>query len=295
MRNKHPDRTTSTARPDADVGADADAGSVLPASAASEPGAAVDRSFGVAIGRAFDILHCFTAAEPQLGISELGRRSGLPKATVARLTYTLEQLGYLYRSNPPGKYTLGWRLLSLGYPLLSGATLRQRARPPMVRLATQLHANVNLVTLDRLRIIYIETVRHDDSTKYRSPDIGITYPLLVTASGRTILAHLRGRRADELANRLALADRAAWEAALPKVRQIREDLERKGFHAGPSELHPSAWVATVPMRLRDHEPPMVFNCSMPQAQFSRTQLDRRVGPMLVELVREVEGGPAGAP
>lgn len=252
----------------------------------------VDRSFGVAISRAFDILHCFTIDDPQLGISELGRRSGLPKATVARLTYTLEQLGYLNRSDPPGKYTLGWRLLSLGYPLLSGASLRQRARPPMVRLATELHANVNLATLDRLRIIYIETVRHDDSSRYRTPDIGKSFALVGTATGRALLAHLRGRRVEELSNRLSVAEPKAWAAAVPRIAQVRQDLERKGFHSALSEIHPDAWVIAVPMNVRDHEPPMVFNCSMPQSQYTRLQLEQMVGPMVVRMVREVEGNRA---
>lgn len=249
----------------------------------------VDRSFGVAISRAFDILHCFTPADPLLGISELGRRSGLPKATVSRLTYTLEQLGYLYRSHPPGKYSLGWRILSLGYPLLSGVTLRQRARPAMVQLATRLHANINLATLDRLRLIYIETVRHDDSSKYRNPDIGISFPMQSTASGRTLLAHLRGRRVEELINRLRVADPQGWAMISPRIRQFKDDLERKGFFAGPSEIHPDTWVLAVPMNVRDHEPPMVFNCSMPQSQFTRLQIEQMVGPMFVQMVREVEG------
>lgn len=255
----------------------------------------VDRSFGVAIGRAFDILHCFTIDDRQLGISELGRRSGLPKATVARLTYTLEQLGYLYRSDPPGKYTLGWRLLSLGYPLLSGASLRQRARPPMVRLATELHANVNLATLDRLHLIYIETVRNDDSSKARSPDIGKSFPMLATASGRVLLAHLRGRRVEELANRLSVAEPQAWAAVAPRIPQYRDDLERKGFFSGLSEIHPDTWLVVVPLNVRDHEPPMVFNCSMPQSQYTRLQLEQVVGPMVVRMVREVEGNSATEP
>ena len=43
------------------------------------------------------------------------------------------------------------------------------------------------------------------------------------------------------------------------------------------------------MRVRDHQPPMIFNCSMPQSQFTRLQLEREVGPMVVQMVREIEG------
>ena len=103
-----------------------------------------DRDFGVAISRAFDVLRCYSPTRPLLGISELSRLTGLPKATIARLTYTLASLGYLYRVLPAGKYRLGWGILSLGYPLLTGMPLRQVARPAMHALAMHIRANVNL-------------------------------------------------------------------------------------------------------------------------------------------------------
>ena len=48
----------------------------------------------------------------------LARRSGLPRPTVSRLTYTLTLLGYLSRDTALQKYRLGPGVLSLGHPLL---------------------------------------------------------------------------------------------------------------------------------------------------------------------------------
>ena len=246
-----------------------------------------DRNFGIAIARAFDLLRCYSPEQPVLGISDLARATGLPKATVSRLTYTLEQLGYLHRSLPSGKYSLGWGVLSLGYPLLNGTALRQRARPAMLELATRLRVNVNLGTLDRLRILYIESVRFDESSLAR-PDIGRGYPILTSATGRVLLASLPTHRAEPLCKRLGLADPEAWRQTEPIVRQLRHDLQSPGFYARPSVVQPGFWAVAVPMKQPDHEPPMAFNCAMPLSQYSQRQLDRLVGPTLVAMVRAVE-------
>ncbi|MGE3712302.1 MAG: helix-turn-helix domain-containing protein, partial [Hyphomicrobiaceae bacterium] len=54
-----------------------------------------DRKFVAAIGRAFEILRAFRPGEGPLGNNELSAATGLPKATVSRLTHTLTRLGYL--------------------------------------------------------------------------------------------------------------------------------------------------------------------------------------------------------
>src|SRR5690606_2714073 len=54
-----------------------------------------DRQFTTNLARGLEVLRAFTPDEPLLGNRELMSRTGLPKATVWRLTYTLTTLGYL--------------------------------------------------------------------------------------------------------------------------------------------------------------------------------------------------------
>src|SRR6266571_2034005 len=53
----------------------------------SEPIPAHDRKFVVALARGLDVLRAFTPNEGLLGNQEIVTRTGLPKATVSRLTY----------------------------------------------------------------------------------------------------------------------------------------------------------------------------------------------------------------
>ena len=51
------------------------------------------RQFVTALGRGLDVLRIFRAEDGPLGNQEIAKRTGLPKPTVSRLTYTRAQLG----------------------------------------------------------------------------------------------------------------------------------------------------------------------------------------------------------
>src|SRR5438105_15885292 len=54
-----------------------------------------DKQFATTLARGLEILRCFTPEAPVLGNKDLATRTGLPKPTVSRFTYTLSRLGYL--------------------------------------------------------------------------------------------------------------------------------------------------------------------------------------------------------
>jgi len=246
-----------------------------------------DRSFGIAISRAFEVLRCFTADQPLLGNGEIVRRTGLPKATVSRITLTLEELGYLYRLAPLAKYRLGWGVVSLGYPLLTSMTLRQIARPAMQALANELRVNVNMGTFHRLNVVYVETVRYDETSVTR-PDIGALRELMDSSMGRALVWSLDDKRRTALLNRLRLAAPDNYEAKKDKLEEARRDLISKGFCISKGETHAGIWAVSVPMRVVSHEEPLAFNCAMSGHQLRKNQLEDEVGPRLVSMVRMLE-------
>ena len=54
-----------------------------------------DRNFVTALARGLEILRCFGENDLTLTNSEIADRTGLPKATISRLTHTLCELDYL--------------------------------------------------------------------------------------------------------------------------------------------------------------------------------------------------------
>jgi DNA-binding IclR family transcriptional regulator len=94
-----------------------------------------DSQFVTALARGLDVLRAFHPKDGALGNQQLAERTGLPKPTVSRLTYTLSRLGYLTHLPEVGKYVLGAGVLSLGFTCLGAMGIRQIARPFMQELA----------------------------------------------------------------------------------------------------------------------------------------------------------------
>ena len=90
--------------------------------------ASQDRRFVTALARGLSLLRCFGPTDRWLAHQELARRSGLPQATVSRLTFTLNSLGYLRHRASTGEYALSPAVLSLGFSVLSNFEVGRLAR-----------------------------------------------------------------------------------------------------------------------------------------------------------------------
>ena len=60
-----------------------------------------DRRFATTLSRGLSVLRAFRPSDDGLGNAEIAARTGLPKSTVSRLTYTLQALGYLPGGSVP--------------------------------------------------------------------------------------------------------------------------------------------------------------------------------------------------
>ena len=142
----------------------------------AEGSSSKDRQFVTALARGLDILRAFHAGEGMLGNQEIAHRTGLPKPTVARLTHTLTELGYLNYIRRFRKYELGASVLALGYAAISSMDVRRASRQPLEQLAHALNASTALGGRDRHSMIYLEACRgpsvvaitHDEARVWNS-------------------------------------------------------------------------------------------------------------------------------
>src|SRR6056297_1045875 len=88
---------------------------------------AADADAASIVHRAAVVLDAFGAKRAVMGLSELSRRSGLPKPTVHRLAGQLVEVGFLERQGT--SYRLGVRLFELGLRVPRSRVLRDAALP----------------------------------------------------------------------------------------------------------------------------------------------------------------------
>src|ERR1700754_2357187 len=146
-----------------------------------------ERKFVVALARGLDLLRAFRPGETLLGTRDFVERTGLPKATVNRLAYTLTVLGYLRLDESLGKYALDAGVLSLGFALLSGTDTLELARPHMRAFAREVGAAVSLGFRDGLDMVYLETIRSETALTLGLA-AGSKLSMLTSSMGRAYLA-----------------------------------------------------------------------------------------------------------
>src|SRR6478609_3175334 len=131
--------------------------------AAATPGlqkaAGEDRRFVTALARGLELLRCFRPQDRWLAHQELARRTGLPHATVSRLSFTLTELGYLRHRPGSGEYALSPAVLSLGFSVLTNFEIGRIARPLMERLAEQTQSAVSLGVRHGGTMVYVAHCR----------------------------------------------------------------------------------------------------------------------------------------
>ena len=143
------------------------------------------------LSKARQILDAFLADDlgvtAVLPLSELARRSGVPKASVHRLAGELVEWGLLERAEPGGGYRLGLLLFEMGQRVSRQRVLRDAALPHMEALLAATGETVHLAIADGTDVLYVEKLPGPRPVDEPSHVAG-RLPLHATATGKVLLA-----------------------------------------------------------------------------------------------------------
>jgi len=166
-----------------------------------------DRNFVTALARGLDVLRCFRPNETTLTNQDIAARTGLPKPTVTRLTYTLCKLGYLNHSERTGTYRLGAGVLALGFGVLSGIEIADQAAEHLKALSAgpNLHVTSAIAERHGLHMLCM-AVRRPGQAVNLTLHVGARLPLFNSAAGRAVLAVMPEDERGALIARAAAGD-----------------------------------------------------------------------------------------
>ncbi len=151
--------------------------------------AADDRYTVPALQRGLQLLMQFTREERELTGAELSRRLGLPRASVFRMLYTLEQGGFVERVSDSGSYKLGLAVLRLGFELLASMELTEHGRPVIEELRDRCGYSSHLVVRDGREVVFIAKAAGHNAM-FHSIQVGARLPAHATVLGRLLLSNL---------------------------------------------------------------------------------------------------------
>lgn len=173
-----------------------------------------DRQFVDALARGLAILECLSRSNQPAGNRVISDAVGLAPSTVSRLTHTLCVLGYIRPTRTGRAYELTPKSLMLGYPVLAGMSLLDRARPHLKALSEATGETAALAVRDRLHITFVEVVQGNSIVAVRLATGG-RLRIPVSAAGVALVAAMQDKERRTVVGR------------------VRADMSRRGeAHAG---------------------------------------------------------------
>jgi DNA-binding IclR family transcriptional regulator len=139
------------------------------------------------IARAANILRALEHETAGLSLGQIAQRVSLARSTVQRIVAALEGEKLVIAATPNGRVRLGPTILRLAASVRSDFVAL--ARPQLERLSAELQETVDLATIQKDHLVFIDQVVGSQRLRAVSA-IGEVFPLYCTASGKAYLAQL---------------------------------------------------------------------------------------------------------
>ena len=166
-----------------------------------------DKSQVQVIARAATILRALEDENAGLSLGQIAQRVNLARSTVQRIVSALETEKLVIAATPNGRVRLGPTILRLAASVRSDFIAL--ARPFLERLSEELHETVDLSTVKKDHLVFIDQVTGSQRLRTVSA-VGESFPLYCTANGKAYLARLDDGAIEQLIGR-------AYETRTPKT------------------------------------------------------------------------------
>lgn len=248
------------------------ASSQLPSSPA-EPAVRGTKYTVDAVDKAMAVLMT-VAREPDLGLSEIARRSGELKARTFRLLRTLEARGMVVCRESDRTYRLGYNALALGGLARRQVELFQRARPVLIRLGREVVETIQLRVRDGDHTMCIASWEPSRENKV-SAQIGCHRPIHA-GSGKLFLAHCDAEFQDRL---LSEPLRRLTERTTVDPNDLRRQLRTiidQGYAVTYGEVEVGYVSVCAPVFGADGQMAAAINLAAPDSRMQAEDLNRAI-------------------
>lgn len=255
-----------------------------PADEAAEPprpGDAYVQSFA----RGLAVIKAFSAASPELTLSEVAAATGLTRAGARRILLTLQTLGYVAHEGRAFRLTA--RTLDLGYAYLSTTPLWDLAEPIMEGLVRTVRESSSASVLDGTDIVYVARV---PTTKIMTINlaIGSRLPAWCTSMGRVLLGGLADDELDRALKRSRVQPFTARTVTdLKELKRIVAADRAKGWSIVNQELEEGLCSVSAPIYDRGGGVIAALNVSGHTSRTTPTQMAREFVPHLKAAATQI--------
>jgi len=254
-------------------------------SIAEEIDALTDPSFMTSLARGLAVIRAFADSRRSLTIAQISQKTGIPRAAVRRCLHTLRQLGYA--DADVNNFSLGPKILTLGYSYLSSTPLTVSSQPYLNNISRTLGESCSLAVLDDTEVLY---VARSAASRVMSVALntGSRLPAYCTSLGRAMLAHLPEDQLKTYFSKVKL--RAMTDKTVVSQKRLREILagvREDGYALIDEELEVGLRSIAVPVRGAGGNVVAALNVGVQATRVSRRQMEEQFLPVLKKGAEEL--------
>ena len=243
-----------------------------------------DPEFLQALARGLSVLASFGADRPSMTIAEAARATGLTRATVRRVLFTLASLGYA-EEDRNRRWALTARVLELGFSYLSSIDIWELAYPFMRHVSEVTGEACSVTVLDGDSSVYVARV---PANRVMSVSLGVgsRLPAWIASHGRVLLCERDEADLERFLRdqpRKPYTDQTIWEIGplMDEIRRVRQ----QGYALVVEEMEAGLMALAVPIRDRRGQITAALHIS---SHSSRTSTERALNNFLQPLQEAAE-------
>ncbi|MCW9705257.1 IclR family transcriptional regulator [Fodinibius salsisoli] len=198
-----------------------------------------------ALEKGLDILEHLSLEGASLSQTEIANGIGRSTNEIYRMLVSLEERGYLIREEVSGKYRLSLKLFNLSHRHSPVDEIRRVSEYPMQELSeiTKQSCHLSIIYLDQLMVIYQSKSPGPISL---SVEEGSLFPLLLTASGRTLLAFMDEERRQNILDRSTEFQEYSSKEQKDFIDSLTQ-IRKQGYYAKQSDVSQGVTDVVVPI------------------------------------------------
>ncbi len=234
-----------------------------------------DIYFVPGLRRGLILLEAVADARRPLSVSDIAKRLSLTRSTVFRLTYTLRYMGFLEEVEGTKSFTLGPRILNLGYAYLASKDIIDVSRMDLDILRDNTNVSAHLAILDRKEVLYLTCVQ-TRSGFLSNLNVGTRLPAYATPMGWLLLSDLSSR---EMSKLFGEDDFVPMTDQTPKnlgelMAKVSQSAAR-GFAVSRGAVEAGGSSIAAPILNRDGKIVAAIDISGPDSAFDMSRIETR--------------------
>ena len=209
----------------------------------------------------------------ELGVTELGRRLGVHKATASRLAATLAERGFIERDPVTERYRLGFALIWLAGSAMATLDLVRAGHLVVEDLAETTRETVNIGVAVGDSVVHLDQVTGTRSILSVNW-VGRRTPLHASSNGKVLLAYMSDAERERL---LAQPLECMTPRTVTDPDELRAQVKlvrSRGYAQTQGELEEGLNAVAAPIRQADGEVVAALSVSGPSVRMRSVDLPR---------------------